>query len=73
MTSLFEDDDTRDYVVVRNHEEQYSIWPSDRALPDGWAVAGRTGTKQDCLAEIAEVWTDLRPLGARTARRSTVS
>ncbi len=25
-----EDQDTTIYNVVRNHEEQYSIWPADR-------------------------------------------
>ncbi|MDT0454432.1 MbtH family NRPS accessory protein [Streptomyces sp. DSM 41527] len=24
------------YVVVVNHEEQYSVWFADRALPAGW-------------------------------------
>ena len=29
---MFEDDDKRRYDVVRNEEEQYSIWPVDRPL-----------------------------------------
>lgn len=58
---MFEDNDGREYVVVRNDVNQYSIWPSDRQPPTGWATAGRTGSKADCLAEIAEVWTDMRP------------
>jgi MbtH protein len=62
-------DDDRDYAVVRNHEHQYSLWPTTLPVPAGWVVAGRTGTKEECLAEIAEVWTDLRPLSARNAVR----
>jgi MbtH protein len=53
------------FVAVVNHEEQYSIWPADRDLPDGWRPAGRTGTKQDCLDFIETVWTDMRPLSLR--------
>ena len=53
------------YTVVVNHEEQYSIWPADRELPLGWSAAGRTGTKQECLDYIREVWTDMRPLSLR--------
>jgi MbtH protein len=49
------------YKVVANHEEQYSIWFSDRPLPTGWTEAGKTGTKDECLAYIAEVWTDITP------------
>jgi MbtH protein len=56
----------RAYQVVVNHEEQYSIWDLNREPPDGWRADGFTGTRQQCLAHIAEVWTDLRPLSART-------
>ena len=53
------------YVVVMNHEEQYSIWPLDRDNPLGWRDGGKSGTKQECLAHIKEVWTDMRPLSLR--------
>ena len=55
----------KEYKVVLNHEEQYSIWPEDRANALGWRDAGRSGTKQECLAYIKEVWTDMRPLSLR--------
>ncbi|MFF4415054.1 MbtH family protein [Streptosporangium sp. NPDC001559] len=51
--------------VVVNHEEQYSIWPDGRRLPDGWRLEGFSGPKEECLAHIDRVWTDLRPLSAR--------
>lgn len=53
------------YKVVVNHEEQYSIWPVDRENALGWNDAGKTGTKEECLAYIKEVWTDMRPLSLR--------
>ncbi len=53
------------YRVVINDEEQYSIWPADRAIPRGWREAGATGTKAVCLAHIQTVWTDMRPLSLR--------
>ncbi|WP_405983580.1 MbtH family protein [Streptomyces sp. NBC_00872] len=59
--------DERRYLVVRNHEDQYSIWPAGQDIPDGWAAEGFDGPKNDCLAHIAEVWTDLRPLSLRRA------
>jgi MbtH protein len=55
------------YRVVMNHEEQYSIWPSQRELPLGWKEAGKSGSKAECLAYINEVWTDMRPLSLRKA------
>lgn len=58
-------EDNRTYKVVRNHEEQYSIWPVDRQNPLGWEDAGPSGKKQECLQYIKEVWTDMRPLSLR--------
>jgi MbtH protein len=55
------------YQVVVNHEEQYSIWDAHREPPQGWRAAGFEGAKDACLAHIAEVWTDMRPLSARVA------
>ncbi|MGY0017672.1 MbtH family protein [Streptomyces sp. cg35] len=51
--------------VVLNAEEQYSIWPADRELPAGWTAEGTEGTREECLARINEVWTDMRPLSLR--------
>jgi MbtH protein len=53
--------------VVINHEEQYSIWPADRANAPGWRDAGKQGSKADCLEFIDAVWTDMRPLSLRRA------
>ncbi|RKT55096.1 MbtH family protein [Saccharothrix australiensis] len=53
------------YKVVVNHEEQYSIWPVDRADVPGWSDAGVRGTREECLAHIERVWTDIRPLSLR--------
>jgi MbtH protein len=58
-------EDTTIYIAVVNDEEQYSIWPADRAPPLGWKDAGKRGTKAEVLAYIEEVWTDMRPLSLR--------
>ncbi|WP_416422483.1 MbtH family protein [Pseudomonas sp. App30] len=53
------------FTVVVNHEEQYSIWPEYKAIPQGWREAGKSGLKAECLAFIEAVWTDMRPLSLR--------
>jgi len=58
-------DDALIYKVVLNHEEQYSIWPAERENALGWRDAGKSGPKEECLAYIKEVWTDMRPLSLR--------
>ena len=65
MTTQDDDNDTRDYLVVVNHEEQYSIWFADRPLPDGWRAVGEPGTKAHCLDYIEKAWTDMRPKSLR--------
>lgn len=58
-------DDATIYTVVMNDEEQYSIWPASREIPLGWHSVGKEGTKDECLAYIEEVWTDMRPKSLR--------
>ncbi|MEU7530180.1 MbtH family NRPS accessory protein [Saccharothrix sp. NPDC042600] len=65
---MFEDNDDRHYTVVHNDEEQYSLWPTDRALPPGWTSVGVAGTKTACLEHIRTVWTDMRPKSLREFR-----
>lgn len=60
-----DNEDTTTYIVVMNQEDQYSIWPGGRSLPLGWRDAGKSGSKQECLAHIEAVWTDMRPLSLR--------
>ena len=55
------------FMVVINHEEQYSIWPDFKEIPKGWKDVGVSGKKDECLAYIEEVWTDMRPLSLRKA------
>lgn len=58
-------EDARTYIVLVNHEEQYSIWLADREIPLGWSAVGKPGSKAECLAYVKEVWTDMRPLSLR--------
>jgi len=70
MATTSEARDGELYLVVCNAEEQYSIWPAARDLPAGWEVVGTARPKSDCLAHIAEVWTDLRPASLRRGMAS---
>ena len=56
------------YKVVVNDELQYSVWRAEKENARGWRDAGKTGTKAECLAFIADVWTDMRPLSLRSPR-----
>jgi len=68
-----ESEDLTIYKVVMNHEEQYSIWLADRENALGWNDAGKSGKKDECLAYIEEVWTDMRPLSLREKMEETTN
>ena len=63
--SMDHDEDTRTYIVLINHEEQYSLWPQGKKIPEGWRSVGREGTREECSKYVDEVWTDMRPLSLR--------
>ncbi len=65
--------DDRRYVVVVNHEEQYSIWPEGDDVPAGWRALERSGRRDECLAYIKDVWTDMRPLSLRQRMQTAAS
>ncbi|ATQ70922.1 MULTISPECIES: MbtH family protein [Methylosinus] len=81
-TSCFDREDET-FIVLVNHEEQYSIWPHWKAVPGGWkAVEGVKGDKKTVLEYVEKTWTDMRPLSlrkwmdeqaAKTAQRSTAN
>ena len=66
-------DENTTFNVVINHEEQYSIWPDYKDVPAGWRLAGKQGKKEECLAWIDQVWTDMRPLSLRKAMDADVA
>lgn len=54
-----------DYDVVVNDEGQFSVWPTRLPTPVGWRPVGKSGSREECLEYVADVWTDLRPLSLR--------
>ncbi|PUA29927.1 MAG: antibiotic synthesis protein MbtH [Cellvibrio sp. 79] len=64
-TSCFEREDET-FIVLINHEEQFSIWPKWKAIPNGWnAVEGISGNKKSVLEYVEKNWTDMRPRSLR--------
>jgi MbtH protein len=61
------------YRVVVNHEEQFSIWPDFKSIPEGWRDVGFIGAKDACLEHIRGLWVDMRPLSLRRAMDDAAS
>ncbi|MFI6644567.1 MbtH family protein [Streptomyces sp. NPDC050504] len=49
------------FLVLRNDEDQYSLWPSHLDVPPGWATVHGPDDRAACAAHIETHWTDLRP------------
>jgi MbtH protein len=60
MTNPFDDPDVT-YLVLRNDERQYSLWPAFIEVPAGWTSAHGPCGRSECMDFISEHWTDLRP------------
>ena len=67
MVELSDTDNQEILRVLINLEDQYSIWPEKREIPYGWKEVGKSGTKEECLAYIKGVWTDMRPRSLKEA------
>jgi glycopeptidolipid biosynthesis protein len=55
------DDDTGNFFVLVNDEEQHSLWPAFAEVPDGWWVVHGEADRAACLEYIERNWTDIRP------------
>jgi len=53
------------YLVLINNEEQHSVWPSYKPIPEGWKQVFGEDIKERCLEYVEEHWTDMRPLSLR--------
>ena len=64
MANPFEDE-VSSYVVLKNQEGQYSLWPSGYNLPLGWTEVLPASSRQACLDYVNRTWTDMRPKSLR--------
>jgi len=66
MSSSCFDSEDETFIVLINHEEQYSIWPHWKAIPGGWqAIEGIRGDKKTVLEYVDQHWLDMRPKSLR--------
>jgi MbtH protein len=49
------------YLVLRNDEHQYSLWPAHLPVPAGWATVHGPDVRAACLDHVERNWTDMRP------------
>ncbi|MGK9235738.1 MbtH family protein [Inquilinus limosus] len=67
MTNPFEIED-ENYIVLKNEENQHSIWPSFLEIPLGWERIYGPARKPDCLSYVDKNWTDLKSTSGDTTK-----
>ncbi|WP_010300783.1 MbtH family protein [Kurthia senegalensis] len=60
MYNPFEQTDAT-FIVLRNEQQQFSLWPSYVPIPGGWTSQFGPSSKDACNDYIETNWTDLRP------------
>ncbi|MBO0132023.1 MbtH family protein [Agrobacterium burrii] len=69
----FDDENGLFYALV-NDEEQYSLWPTFKTVPDGWEIAYSApdgAPRHQVLDWIEKTWTDMRPKSLRGRHASS--
>ena len=61
MTTNPFEDETATFLVLRNDEGQYSLWPSFAEIPDGWTSVVVDQSREHCDNYITEHWTESGP------------
>ena len=59
------DDEAGEFIVLLNHEEQYSLWPGQLAIPGGWSKVFGPDERAACMEYIEAHWIDMRPKSLR--------
>jgi MbtH protein len=63
LSNPFEDE-SGDFIVLMNAEEQFSLWPAFRDPPAGWVVVRPAAKRQTCVDWIEEHSTNMRRVGS---------
>ena len=70
------DDESANFYVLINGEEQYSLWPTFKQVPGGWTIvfgADGQAQRQACLDYVEQNWTDMRPKSLRDRMAASAS
>jgi glycopeptidolipid biosynthesis protein len=59
------DDESANFLVLANDEEQHSLWPAFADVPAGWRVVLGDADRAACLDYVERHWSDIRPQSLR--------
>ena len=61
MTANPFDDESAQFLVLVNDENQHSLWPVFADVPDGWQTVFGPDDRASAVDYVEKSWTDMRP------------
>lgn len=55
------DDEQQPFLVLKNSQTQYSLWPVFARQPAGWTVVFGPEARSACIAYIEKHWHSINP------------
>ncbi|WP_312949810.1 MbtH family NRPS accessory protein [Superficieibacter sp.] len=55
------DDQKGQFYILQNAQQQFSLWPAQCALPEGWEIVCQPQSPEICNDWLATRWTTLLP------------
>ncbi|MCA1921735.1 MbtH family protein [Buttiauxella noackiae] len=49
------------FFILKNAQQQFSLWPEHCALPDGWQVVCEPASNDECNRWLLANWGSLQP------------
>lgn len=49
------------FFILQNAQQQFSLWPQQCALPQGWRVVCQPASQDACTAWLNANWQNLTP------------
>ncbi len=55
------DDESHNFLVLKNHQDQYSLWPEFAVRPHGWTHVHGPVSRSECLSYVERRWKKINP------------
>lgn len=56
-----------EFFVLKNAEDQHSLWPTFKSIPAGWEQVFGPASRDAAVDYVETAWTDIRPKSLREA------
>ncbi|WP_394179990.1 MbtH family protein [Marinomonas posidonica] len=55
------DNESHSFLVLKNDQGQYSLWPEFATCPQGWRQVLGPASRSECLSYVEHHWKEINP------------